>query len=59
MTIDMILKNVLLMLSSIHVVGSEAETFAQALQNIRSCIDTIEKARKDEEAHENPNEQGQ
>ena len=58
MSIEMILKNVVLLLNSCHVLGSETENFAAAMKNIHACIDALAEARKEAEEHENTNEQG-
>lgn len=55
MSIEMILKNVVLLLNTCHVLGSETENFAAAMKNIHACIDALAEARKEAEEHENTN----
>ena len=51
MSIKLVLKNVLLALSKIHVLGAEAGMLDGAMKNIAAVIDTLEKLEKEEAAN--------
>lgn len=57
MSIKLVLKNVVLALSRIHVLGSEAGMLDGAIKNIEAVIQTLEKLEKEEAANANRNEQ--
>lgn len=58
MNIDEILRQTMALLFACHVSGSDAETFAAAIKNIRACIKAIRDARK-EEPHDADDGQGE
>lgn len=49
MSIEDILRHTLALLDTCMITGSDAEKFAGAIKNIRVCVDTLEKARKEAE----------
>lgn len=53
MNVETILRNTIAMLNTCHVVGSEAETFAGALKNLKNVVSAIEKAREETEHEHN------
>lgn len=57
MSIKLVLKNVVLALSRIHVCGAEAGMLDGAIKNIEAVIQTLEKLEKEEAANANRNEQ--
>lgn len=58
MKINILLRNVNAALARVHVLGTDAELLAGAMQSINNCVDAIEKAQKEEE-NENHDEQRQ
>ena len=52
MSIEQILRQTLALLESCRLMGADVEDFAGAKQNIRACIDALEKARKEQDNHD-------
>lgn len=59
MGIAEILRGTIVLLQSCHIMGSDAESFAGAIKNLKTCIDAIEKAKKEENGRDNHNGQGE
>jgi len=57
LNITAILKNSMLMLGQIHVLGSEANLMSSAMNNIQAVITAFEKVEKEENQHENHDKQ--
>ena len=56
MSIKLVLKNVVLALSRIHVLGSEAGMLDGAIKNINAVIEKLDELEKEEAKHANRNE---
>lgn len=56
MSIKLVLKNVLLALGKIHVLGAEAGLLDGAMKNIDAVIETLEKLEKEEAENANRSE---
>lgn len=56
MKIVFVLKNVIMALESLHVLGRDAETLSGAMNALKNVIAAIEKA-KEEQEHEDHDEQ--
>jgi hypothetical protein len=48
MNIETVLRSAITMLGTCHVVGSEAETFAAAMKNLKAIADAIKQAKEQE-----------
>ena len=48
MGIEEILLQTIVLLNSCHIMGGDAENFAGAIKNLRSCINAIKKAKKED-----------
>lgn len=59
MGIEEILRSTMPMLNSLHILAAEAETMAAAKKNLMSVISALEKARKEVEANDNHDGQGE
>ena len=59
MGIAEILRGTIVMLQSCHIMGSDAESFAGAIKNLKTCIDAIEKAKKEGNGRDNHDGQGE
>ena len=57
MSIEATIRSTIAMLNTCHVLGSEAETFAGALRNLKTIAEYLKEKRK--EQNENQNEQGE
>jgi len=55
MDVETVLRGTIAMLGTCHVLGSESETFAGALKNLKTVVSAIEKA-KEEASHADHNE---
>lgn len=53
MGIAEILRGTIVLLQSCHIMGSDAESFAGAIKNLKTCIDAIEKAKKEGNGRDN------
>ena len=58
MSIEQILRQTLALLESCRIMGADVEYFAGAKQNIRACIDALEKARKEQDNHDGKDRPG-
>lgn len=56
MTVEVLLKNALTLMSMCHVLGSDADKFAGAMNNIDAAVKAIDKARKEVESNDDHNE---
>lgn len=57
MSIEATIRSTIAMLNTCHVVGSEAETFACAMRNLKTVAEFLKEKRK--EQNENQDEQGE
>lgn len=48
MNIETVIRSAIAMLGTCHVVGSEAETFAAAMKNLKAIADAIKQAKEQE-----------
>lgn len=57
--ISQILRGTIVILQSCHIMGSDAESFAGAIRNLKTCSEALEKAKKEENGRDNHNGQGE
>ena len=59
MGIEQILRHTIILLNSCHIMGGDAESFAGAIKNLKTCIEAIENAKKEESGRDNHDGQGE
>lgn len=59
MGIEEILRSTVLMLNSMHILASDAETMVSVMQNLMTVIAALEKVRKEAETNDDQDGQGQ
>ena len=57
MDCEELLREALVKFGSCHVMGSESQIFADGMKNLNKVIQAVERARKEEAANANRNEQ--
>ena len=54
-----ILRGTIVLLQGCHIMGGDAESFAGAIKNLKTCIEAIERAKKEGSASDNHDGQGE